>query len=141
MNFEIKSTFKNVSQTLWRWRIPIASAILFINIAALLVMYILYLTNYFLPAVYGSKPNGSRWVLFFELGGLLWLLSTVHTATIMIMNLKPVRRAIDKFDQAVLLFRDTVNDYTRLTTIKFFLVITLLRRVYQFQYAYNTINR
>lgn len=141
MNFEIKSTFKHINRAFWRWRIPMASAVLIINVAALLMMYALYLSNYFLPAVYGSKPTGSRWVMAFELAGLVWLLSTVHTIMILIMHLKPVRRALDNFDKAVIMLRDAVNDYTRITTIKFYLIIILLRRVYQYRYAYTTINR
>ena len=126
MNFEFKSTFKQIIEFTTHRRVPVAITILMLNVCALLLMYIMYLSNLFLPAVYGSKPNGSRWILGFELAGLLWLLSTLHAFMILVMHLHPVRTAIHEFDKAVIIFRDAANEYTRVTTIKFYLIRIVL---------------
>lgn len=103
MNFEFKSTFKNMSFTRSCIRLSklIRSIdhsfwITCINVLALVVTGSLYLQNYLIPGTYGSGPNGDLWVDALLMLAHIWTITTSYSLLrlLYICNLSEVHQIL-----------------------------------------------
>jgi len=134
MHFDFESTFNHIKNTWLDQPKRIATAILILNAIAFFTMCGLYATNLFLPPVYGSKPNARTWILAFELAGLLWVVTTAHAITLLLIRLPFLRNAFSKMEKSAKGFRNTLNESARIGAIQLYLVLTIMRRVYQYKH-------
>ncbi|HYF67761.1 MAG TPA: hypothetical protein VD884_06485 [Ohtaekwangia sp.] len=130
MNFEFKSTFKltNIKN------IEPAILLLVINITILLIAGFLYLNNYFIPATYGSKPNGADWILGFKMSGIVWALTTLWAARRCIYCYLQHWRIV----KVLIRLSNVLRETTQLLVFQFFLTIHLFRM--EQRERYNEIN-
>jgi hypothetical protein len=106
MNFGFKSTLIRLNQILTRQlqNISHATWIILINITSASIIGWLYLTNQFLPAVIGSKPHGSEYILLMKIAIAVKLISTAYAVVYLLVLLT---RSMS-FTQALLLLPATI---------------------------------
>lgn len=129
MNFEFKSTFKPINTS----NIDPALLLFVINMTLLIIAGFLYLNNYFIPATYGSKPNGADWIRGFEMSGVAWALSTLWAVKRCVYRYLPDWRIVKAFIRITERLRETVH----LVVFQFFLSIHLFRMEQRERYREN----
>jgi len=138
MNFEFKSTFKYTKAValllkgiryVYLLTKNNSITLLAINIPAFCFFCYLYSQNYFIPAVYGSKPSAESWLTLFQTLGFAWILSTSFALSNLIIH-------ITKRYQLVLRFITKANSVLmstatliRATIVLVVLIVTMLIQI------------
>jgi hypothetical protein len=145
MNFEFKSTFKHTALTNALILRGIRSVYLSIrnnfvtllafNISAFCLFYYLYSENYFIPAVYGSKPSGESWINLFQTLGFAWTLSTAFAFSELVFQITKKYRLVQRLNALTNPVVARITSAIRLTMMLLILLVTMLIQISNYTYT------